>query len=607
MTRRKIDQSNALIDWVRPTDSEGPLVGAAFSTYGMSPEFFGQDFLPTLLGLGGVRARGFAAPTTMDRTLATSDVTLVCDAHAVVSGARPTMRIDVLPIGHTVHHAKVFLIHRRDRVRLIVGSANLTQEGFRRWREMAVVLDFHEGGTLSPSVLRDAVTRWLEVLGDTADEQFRRILTNSALQAEQWQVTPQSREGVVPRVVFGGGPVPLWQQLVAAWPDGEPVLHWYVCSPFWPQVEESAAGSPFEHIADALRAKNASLDNCHLDIVARADFASDDALPRFPFELVQHLRRRGFAVRNGRIRPARLDAADDEVPDGKAAEHRDLHAKCVVLAGPNTTLVMVGSANFTRRGLGTLRDPLLANVEACVLFKLPGGKWDSKAWRPPTRGQCVDWATCSVSDLREPPLEVAETPDWPSFIARVELAVHWEHLPEPDGELRFHLRAPVVTPLRLLFPRSDGDPDVVVSVPTDPDPRVSLTAAQVRSVLAQRVARVAWGDPPATAPFPVNVLHESKAAMPSVLGAKPSEEQLLAYFHGRISEEDLIARLEQQAQETERPTDCTALADCERLRRLQSYVVREFVESLYGLNRMVREASFSPRAAEQALGGLLCP
>ncbi len=284
MARKKIDQSNALIDWVRPTDSDGPLVGAVFSTYGMSPEFFGQDFLPTLLGLGGVRARGFAAPVTMDRTLATSDVTLVCDAHALVSGARPTMRIDVLPIGHKVHHAKVFLIHRRDRVRLIIGSANLTHEGFRRQREIAAVLDFHEGGKLPPSVLRDAVTRWLDVVGDSADEQFRRILIDSVLRAEQWQVKALSREDVAPQLVFGGDRVPLWQQLVNAWPGGEPVLHWYVCSPFWPQVEETAAGSPFEEIADALHAKEASLDDCHLDIVTRADSASDDALPRFPFE-----------------------------------------------------------------------------------------------------------------------------------------------------------------------------------------------------------------------------------------------------------------------------------------------------------------------------------
>jgi hypothetical protein len=102
--------TSSLMEWVRPSEADGPLVGAVLSTYGLSldqPDFFGQDFLPTLLGLGGVRDRGYASPVTQDRTLATSDVTLICDAHALTAGVRPTLRVDVLPIGHKLQHAKV--------------------------------------------------------------------------------------------------------------------------------------------------------------------------------------------------------------------------------------------------------------------------------------------------------------------------------------------------------------------------------------------------------------------------------------------------------------------------------------------------------------------
>ena len=119
----------ALIDWVRPSEADGPLVGALLATYGLSldqPDFFSQDFLPTLLGLGGVRDRGYASPVTLDRVLSTLDVSLVCDAHAVAAGCRPTLRVDVLPIGHRLHHAKIILLHRKNRIRLIIGSANLT-------------------------------------------------------------------------------------------------------------------------------------------------------------------------------------------------------------------------------------------------------------------------------------------------------------------------------------------------------------------------------------------------------------------------------------------------------------------------------------------------
>jgi hypothetical protein len=91
MAAKANNATSTLMDWIRPSEADGPLVGAVFSTYGLSldqPDFFGQDFLPTLLGLGGVRDRGYASPVTLDRVLATADVTLICDAHALAARAR---------------------------------------------------------------------------------------------------------------------------------------------------------------------------------------------------------------------------------------------------------------------------------------------------------------------------------------------------------------------------------------------------------------------------------------------------------------------------------------------------------------------------------------
>ena len=66
-------------------------------------------------------------------------------------------------------------------------------------------------------------------------------------------------------------------------------------------------------------------------------------------------------------------------------------------------------------------------------------------------------------------------------------------------------------------------------------------------MLTSRAVQVTWGEPSVSARFPVNIDENSKAGLPSVLGARPDEQQLLAYFHGRISEEDLIELLEQRA------------------------------------------------------------
>ena len=457
-------------------------------------------------------------------------------------------------------------------------------------------------------MLESALTAWATALGDSVDEQFHRVAREAIKSVGRWKPL-KTRDQVEPQIVFGGGTAPLWRQLVAAWPEGEPVLQWSICSPFWPDAATSAASNPFEAIVAGLTERGVSLRDCELQIIARSDAPHANALPRFPFALVQHLRSRSFPISQGCILPARLDAGADETLDGMAGKTRELHAKWVLLTGPRTVVALVGSANFTRRGLGVTRDPKDANIEACVLLKWPRGRFDPTTWRPPILGRSIDWASCAAADLCDPIIEDEPRPDWPDFLNRVELTIHWPNLPEPDGALRLLLRGETVPPFTIALVSAESSPthvpialETASSVPI----LVPLSPDQVRVLLARRVIEIVWSAGERRALFPINIQDDSKAGMPSILAARPSEEQLLAYFHGRISEEDLLARLEQQAREAQRPSTLTA-DDSDRLRQLQSYVVREFVESLYGMARTIQESAYSPRAAEQALLGDLSP
>jgi hypothetical protein len=627
MTRAKNRQSgtnNSLIDWVRPEETDGPLIGAVLSTYGLSldqPDFFGQDFLPTMLGMGGVRDRGYASPVTLDRSLAMTDVVLICDAHALVAGVRPTLRVDLLPIGsatfakgpeHRIHHAKIHLIHRQNLIRLIVASANLTHEGFRKQREAAVVLDFYEESTLPTSILTTAIERWTTALGDHCDDRIRRIFDGAGKRASKWSAASARQSHTEIEFVFGGGPIPLWRQFVDAWPRGESVLNWNICSPFWPQPGLTGGQNPFEVIAAGLVNKQCALADCELEIVACADSPNEKALPRFPFELVRHLRAsKTFPILKGRILPAQLAATEGETPQGMAADNRDLHAKWIVISGPETVLALIGSANFTRLGLGVLKEPTASNLEACVLIRWPRGKWRPDAWRPPIQGRSIDWSECGEADLRQSPPEEEPRADWPVFIRDVELEIHWEKLPEPDGDLVVHLLPGQDAPLfEVSCPNSplgdemEAPPEQNQKRPIDAV-RIQAGPHQVRTLLARRIVQISW-DRDHHALFPINVSQESKTGMPSILGAKPSEEQLLAYFHGRISEDDLLERLVEQAR-NQTGQQASSVVENERRRQMQNYIVREFVESLFGLVDTIRDSARSPRAAEQALMGDLSP
>ena len=178
-----------LIDAVRPLDSDGLLVSLVCSTYGLSldqPNFFEQDFLPTALGLGGVRDRGYAVPVALERRLKEVYSALIANAHALAEGGRPSLLIDILPVGHRTNHAKVVLIHRKRLIRLIIPSANLTHEGYRRQREMGTILDFKEGGSLPIEVLRQALQGWFDVLGDLGTKPLRKAFDAAVRAAESW-------------------------------------------------------------------------------------------------------------------------------------------------------------------------------------------------------------------------------------------------------------------------------------------------------------------------------------------------------------------------------------------------------------------------------------
>jgi hypothetical protein len=606
-----------LLDAVRHSDADGVLLSLACSTYALDqPNFFEYDFLPTLFGLGGVRDRGYTAPLSLERKLREiSAAFLICDAHALVDGGRPSLHIDILPVSHKTNHAKVVIIHRKRLIRLVISSANLTHNGYRRDREAAVVLDFKPERGLPVAILRNAVREWLEVLGDVAIEGLREALQAAIAKAEEWEANaePLNDRNVV--VVFGGGPTPLWQRLADAWPVEEPLLEWIICSPFWPDPSEGL--TPFEVLAHRLNERGANCAETHLTVLACADSPGGRALPKFPFALIERLRTKGFPIRHGAIIPVRLATLPEEIADGEPETQRPLHAKWVLLRGPDTAVVLLGSANFTRMGLGVMNRPENANIEAAVLITSPASLVNPEVWMPPVEGGIVDWATCGSQDVTDPE-EGDPAPHWPVFLARVELDLTWGEGPDPFGNLLLVLRPPprpaftvrpataygMETSAAILWsaPQVDAGP-----ADAETQASVSLDADVVRTILVQRSVLVVWDTPPTTVKFPVNINATSKAGLPSVLGVRPDEQQLLAYFHGRIDEEGLIEILLRKAESENGGDKGLSLADNARLKQLQNYLVREFVESLFGMANILRDALRSPCAFQQALLGEFSP
>jgi hypothetical protein len=590
-----------LMEWIRPDSNDGTLHSVLLSTYGLSmsdPPFFEQDFLPTLLGLGGVRDRGYTSPANVEKRLGEFYCGMVCDAHALAQGPRPSLRIDVMPIGRPLYHAKVVLIHRERRIRLIISSANLTHAGYRRQREAATVLDFHEKSNLSPNILTDFAAEWMERLAEAPTSDFRRAVGDAVASVQRWKPARATQMSI--RTLWGGSDIPLWRQVVNSWPQGERILEWQICSPFWPAPGE--AETPFDVLRQGLDERGANINAARMRLFACADVPGDRGRPCFPFELVEQLAQRGFRPRDAVIAPVRLDALDAEVTDGRAEDQRPLHAKWISLRGAQTSVVLLGSANFTRRGLGVLSDPAAANIEVCLLATAPTKSLSIEELVPPVAEKgIVQWDHCRSECLAAPPSDIEVIP-WPTFINHIDLAVSWEAAPI-SGIIKIERTAP--EPFSIALESQHAVTNLICRVSKDGGAHSAyLSAAQVSSLLIARRVIVEWGEPARRALFPINIEAESKTGLPAVLGQDPTEQDLLAYFHGRISDDDLMSLLLERARQ--RATGIEAQIEPPG-KELQNYVMREFLEGLYGMKDVISGATSAARVFEQALLGEFSP
>jgi hypothetical protein len=167
---------------------------------------------------------------------------------------------------------------------------------------------------------------------------------------------------------------------------------------------------------------------------------------------------------------------------------------------------------------------------------------------------------------------------WPEFISGIEMEVRWESLPV-TGTLR--VRCSAVADFSLACERDDELMTLAVDTPSAEGMcTTELDEAQISALLVRRRVVVRWDRSPRQTPFPLNIASCSKAGLPAVLGQDPTEQDLLAYFHGRIDEEDLMNLLIERGRQkqTGHEAALTPLG-----RELQNYVVREFLEGIYGM------------------------
>jgi hypothetical protein len=377
--RRRNDadgRGKALDLWQAPNGAGEPRICVA-TTFTFHADFFEVECLGRFLQMDTHPQESDSVAYLIEREekLAGARVCVLVDRrHAI--GAK-SLRWDVLPVvvPHALQHAKLALLVWTNCVRVVIGSGNLTEPGYRKNLEVFGCLETareqagHHAAVLASITFLERVAD--RALGDEAPPRPKQRLrdTLAAAQAliEGWPQEGRGRARVVP--IFGGLGRSIFDQLRARWPAGSPPRDAHVVSPFFDADPQTVGVIPA--LVEGLAKRGDR--SCHFYVSAEPQA---DGRTRF------------FAPRS------LIDAAREHVPTfvhelplEQDREPRKLHAKMLVLANDEWQLLLIGSSNFTRAGLGITAGS--ANLEANLAYLLRTDEQDFRSvW--PNVGDEVD-------------------------------------------------------------------------------------------------------------------------------------------------------------------------------------------------------------------------
>lgn len=593
----KSTDNRKLMDRLAPDPAAGRLLGVLATSYEMQPEFFETDFLPTLLGLGAWDDRTWSSRIALEKHLAELEAASILVDARPYRGRPRSLRVEVEPVffpSGRILHAKVLVAVYEDAVRLVFGSANLTEPGYRRNREIAAVLMASPTRPIETLTVREALRGLRELLAPWLTSGASQLCAMADDRLGKWAAELDQPDQWF---AWSGGPEPLWRQVLARWPEHDRVEKVTIVSPFW---SDEGGDGPIHKLVAALREGDRIVPGARFRLLTEA--APDrqgtykpmlpESFAAFDAGLLG-VSAVALAV-DPRVPPEEVGMADGFVGT------RSLHAKVVLFEGAETSLAYFGSANFTDRGWGFLPVPDRANIEAGLIIRRSGAdRAVLQCLIPATTGEPVPLAGAAAGRLALPEAS-PEDAGWPGFVREILLApsrgnanqLELRIRVEPDqitGTWRIgHLPAVADPPQGvMLFENGDGS--------TAGEFTVALAKEPLERLLREQEVQVAWWLNQEGRSFPVNVAAEARTALPISPGSgRPQEQHLIAYYQGRITWEELFPD-----PDAELPKDVVAPDQEETggvdTSRIQSYVVREFVEALKGITDDLKAAAGSPK------------
>jgi hypothetical protein len=625
-----IQPTRRLLDYFLPPEHGFALESLISTTYQVDFDFFEEELLPAALGISSPISRMKAFRSELERKLQRTDVTVLYDLAGSEKVTRLSPRIDAIPVSARKLHSKISLLtwvrekasptRAERRMRLLVGSANLTKSGFRHNYECVAPFDFGGNASSPPDVLTKAISLVRQIADGIEAPQLRRQL--AALSSESSLLPKQPAQYTNTLALITADEVLTTIREAWARVSDKPPEAVSIVSPFWPQGATALA---------ALQTLYESLGSPRqLEFICPGERSADGKawLPIFDSNLALGLKK---AISGDLfLRPALPETgpgessgeAGDELEEERLAVRlqetvqnqtateiqRPLHAKMIVLDGMKGSVLYVGSSNCTRKGLALGGPP---NHEAGFVYQLTPRE------RRHIAGLLAFAGPASQVRSDQPPMTVQPVPTEevcvPRFLAEITAK-------ESIVTLRFQYVIPsdlvVLMPIPskaygagfwLLYRAEENAPAKAETIIADLsvcgrcDDRLQPIDAEMNSqpLLPHVYVEVRWEGHAAI--FPVRF--DDKTRLPLFLRRRVTEGELIDYYlYGRQpddwDETKGFPGMAREEGEADLPIDT---------RRILAYFMRRFVQAIPGIEAEVKHSAYSRTALDASLRGPTSP
>ena len=628
-----MERTNRLIDYYLPPGEGFVLESLVATTYQVDFEFLEEELLAVAFGVRSPISRLKAFRSELERKLQKAEVSVLYDLSGCERLARLSPRIDAIPISARKLHSKISLLMwvREDRVgggkpdrrmRLIVGSANLTRQGFRQNYECVVSIDFGGRNTSSRSLLTKAISLVQQIAAESKSPQLASQLAAFVAQAA---LLPDGTTGTDDPValVTAAEVVPAvrdsWAAISAKAPETVTVA-----SPFWAEGTMAAEG-----LADLFQRLGPP---ANLELVCRGEKSADGRswLPVFDSSVAVELKKR---LSSRLCLRAALPDAGDQQSSASAEEigdeteekefvarlgngnhtslenQRALHAKVILVDGTEGSVLYAGSSNCTRRGLG-LGGP--SNSEAGFIYRLTPRQRKQLVGLLEFAGPATEVHADRVPATAQPTDD--EEAFVPTFLAEViatgsMVTVHFRDVVPPDLVLLMPIPARAGDAgywfLFQVDPLKESPPDAItLDLKTcqkcDDQLKPLPTDSSGQQIQPHVFIEVRWQGHSAT--FPVRF--DDKAQLPLLLvGRKPTEGELIEYFLFGTEPDDWEDGSGLTGDGTKGPKPDAPIDTS----RILAYFIRRFVQAIPGIEAEIRRAGYSRASLDAVLRGPTSP